>query len=183
MNEEPSRLTPAEQYAWRNFVRLQSKLIGRLSRDLQTESNLSAADYTVLVNLTELPEGRLRFLDLARAVEWEKSRMSHHLARMTKRGLVTREACPEDGRGAFVVATPAGRKAIAAAAPRHAVAVRRLFIAPFTPQELNTFTELSKRLLEQLEQGPLQKDGFVPRRQQGQGSGQGLATRADWQRG
>ncbi|MFE3144346.1 hypothetical protein [Streptomyces scopuliridis] len=51
MNEEPSWLTPDEQHAWRNFVRLQSKLIGRISRDLQTESNLSTADYAVLVNL------------------------------------------------------------------------------------------------------------------------------------
>ncbi|MFE9889276.1 MarR family winged helix-turn-helix transcriptional regulator [Streptomyces scopuliridis] len=178
MNEEPSWLTPDEQHAWRTFVRLQSKLIGRISRDLQTESNLSTADYAVLVNLTEIPEGRLRFLDLARAVEWEKSRMSHHIARMAKRGLVTREPCPEDGRGAFVVATPAGREAIAAAAPRHAGAVRRLFIAPFTPQELYTFTELSKRLLEQLERDSLQ-DGFVPCRQQGQG----LTTRADWRQG
>ncbi|MFD3482603.1 MarR family winged helix-turn-helix transcriptional regulator [Streptomyces sp. NPDC058665] len=162
MTEEPSRLTPAEQHAWHNFVRLQSRLIGRLFRDLQTEFNLSAADYAVLLNLTEVPEGRLRFLDLARAVEWEKSRMSHHIARMTKRGLVTREPCPEDGRGAFVVATPAGREAIVAAAPLHAGAVRRLFITPFTAQELNTFSELSKRLLEQLEKDSLQggRGGF-----------------------
>ncbi|WP_381798855.1 MarR family winged helix-turn-helix transcriptional regulator [Streptomyces niveus] len=178
MTEEPSRLTPAEQHAWSNFVRLQSKLIGRLSHDLQTECNLSTADYAVLVNLTEVPGGRLRFLDLAKQVEWEKSRMSHHVARMTKRGLVTREPCPEDGRGAFVVATPAGRAAIAAAAPRHARAVRRLFIAPFTPQELNTFGELSKRLLEQLERDSLQ-DGFVLRRQQSHG----LETRPDWRQG
>ncbi|MER8069123.1 MarR family transcriptional regulator [Streptomyces sp. NPDC094034] len=178
MTEEPRGLSPAEQDAWRTFVRLQSKLIGRLSHDLKTECDLSTADYAVLVNLTEAPGGRLRFLDLAGAVEWEKSRMSHHVARMTKRGLVTREPCPEDGRGAFVAATPAGRAAIAAAAPRHARAVRRLFVGPFTPQELNMFSALAKRLLEQLERDSLQ-DGFVPRRRQSHG----LEARADRRQG
>jgi DNA-binding MarR family transcriptional regulator len=150
MNDEPQWLTPAEQDAWRSFVRLHDQLIGRLSRCLQAESNLSAADYGVLVNLTEVPEGRLRFLDLASAVEWEKSRMSHHIARMAKRGLVVREECAEDGRGAFVVITQAGRDAIAAAAPRHVEAVRRLFIDPLSEDELSTFAQLSKRLLERL---------------------------------
>ncbi|GAX56604.1 MarR family transcriptional regulator [Streptomyces olivochromogenes] len=36
---------------------------------------------------------------------------------MTKRGLVTREECPDGGRGAFVVATPAGYAAIEAPPP------------------------------------------------------------------
>ncbi len=150
MTEGPRWLTPTEQEAWRSFIRLHDQLVGRLSRELQTESNLSAADYGVLVNLTDVPDGRLRFLDLTNAVEWEKSRMSHHIARMAKRGLVVREECAEDGRGTFVAITPAGREAIAAAAPRHVEAVRRLFIEPLTEDELNTFTQLTKRLLDQM---------------------------------
>lgn len=71
---------------------------------------MSAAD-AVLVQLTDVPEGRQRFLDLTQALEWEKSRMSHHVGRMAKRGLVTRQECPEDGRGAFVVITDEGRAA------------------------------------------------------------------------
>lgn len=65
------------------------------------------------------PDGR-RHVDLARSLEWEKSRMSHQVSRTVKRGLVARRECPEDGRGAFVVITPEGREAIAGAAPRHA---------------------------------------------------------------
>ncbi|MFD8008125.1 MarR family winged helix-turn-helix transcriptional regulator [Streptomyces mirabilis] len=163
--KQPHWLTPDEQEAWRSFIRLQDKLIGRLARGLQTESKLSAADYTVLVNLTDAPAGRLRFLDLAKTVEWEKSRMSHHIARMTKRGLVTREECADDGRGAFVVITQTGRDAITTAAPLHVRAVRRLFIDPLTPEELITFAQLSKRLLEQLENGSSPEDGFTPRTQ------------------
>src|SRR5262245_29855360 len=112
MSETPRWLTPTEQRAWRSFIEMHLKLNGRLSRRLQAESGLSAADYAVLVALTDAPDGRLRFLELANAVEWEKSRMSHHVTRMAKRGLVARDDCAEDGRGAFMVITPAGREAI-----------------------------------------------------------------------
>jgi DNA-binding MarR family transcriptional regulator len=152
MNEEPRWLTATEQHAWRSFVRMQEKLTGRLGRQLQAESGLSAADYGVLVHLTEVPDGRLRFLELARAVEWEKSRMSHHIARMAGRGLVIREECPEDARGAFVVITDAGRAAIETAAPLHVEAVRELFLDHVTPAELRTLADISDRVVAKLDE-------------------------------
>ncbi|KRD04685.1 MULTISPECIES: MarR family winged helix-turn-helix transcriptional regulator [unclassified Streptomyces] len=151
MTETSRWLTDTEQHAWRSFVRLQDRLLGRLGREMQADSGLSSADYGVLVELTEVPEGRLRVLELARALEWEKSRMSHHLNRMAKRGLIVREDCPSDARGAFVAVTPAGREALAAAAPRHVEAVRRLFIDPLTPAELAMLAQISNRILDQLE--------------------------------
>jgi DNA-binding MarR family transcriptional regulator len=152
MDEMVRWLTPEEQRAWRGFVRLHERLGGRLSRLLQSESNLAAADFAVLVNLTDVPEGRQRYQDLARALEWEKSRMSHHIARMAGRGLVVREECPEDGRGAFVVITESGRAAIEAAAPRHVEAVRELFINHVTPAELRVLAEVSERVVGKLDE-------------------------------
>ncbi|KFF98332.1 MarR family transcriptional regulator [Streptomyces europaeiscabiei] len=152
MKETVRWLTPEEQHAWRSFVRLHEKLGGRLSRLLQSESNVSAADFGVLVTLTDVPEGRQRFQDLARELEWEKSRMSHHIARMVKRGLVVREECPEDGRGAFVVITQEGRAAIEAAAPLHVDAVRALFLDHVTPSELRTLGQISERVVAKLDE-------------------------------
>ncbi|MFJ8004023.1 MarR family winged helix-turn-helix transcriptional regulator [Streptomyces fagopyri] len=151
MSVEPPWLSAAEQQAWRSFIRMRDKLTGRLTRELQAESGLSAADYAVLVELTDAPEGRLPVLTLAKAVEWEKSRMSHHVDRMAKRGLAVREECAEDRRVAFVAITPTGREAIEAAAPRHVEAVRRLAIAPLTPAELAMLGQISDRILEHLE--------------------------------
>lgn len=131
---------------------LQDKLVDRLGREVQAESGLSSADYGALVHLTEAPEGRLRVLEPARAVEWEKSRMSHHINRMTKRGLVVREDCPTDARVAFAAVTPAGREALATAAPRHVDAVRRLFIDPLSPAELAMLAQISDLVLEGLEE-------------------------------
>ncbi|MFI7316141.1 MarR family winged helix-turn-helix transcriptional regulator [Streptomyces venezuelae] len=151
MTDGVNWLTAEEQHAWRSFVRLHERLIGRLAHLLQTESNLASADYAVLVNLTDVPEGRQRYQDLARALEWEKSRMSHHIARMIKRGLVVREECAEDGRGAFAVITEAGREAIAAAAPLHVQAVRSLFLDHLTEAELRTLADVSVRVVEKLD--------------------------------
>ncbi len=154
MDETVRWLTPEEQHAWRSFIRLHDKLRGRLSRSLQAESNVSATDFAVLVELTDVPDGRRRFQELARALEWEKSRMSHHIARMVKRGLVVREECPEDGRGAFVVITDEGRAMIETAAPRHVEAVRELFLDHVTPAELRTLAQVSERVVEKLDENP-----------------------------
>ncbi|CAL9325238.1 MarR family winged helix-turn-helix transcriptional regulator [Streptomyces sp. SudanB52_2052] len=152
MDETVRWLTPEEQRAWRGFIRLQERLGGRLGRRLQSESKLSPADFAVLVHLTDTPDGRQRYQDLARALEWEKSRMSHHIARMAGRGMVVREECPEDGRGAFVVITEAGRAAIEAAAPRHVEAVRELFMDHVTPAELRVLAEISERVVSKLDE-------------------------------
>jgi DNA-binding MarR family transcriptional regulator len=151
MAEAVRWLTPEEQHAWRGFVRLHERLGGRLARLLQTESNISGADFTVLVQLTDVPDGRRRFQDLAQALEWEKSRMSHHLTRMAKRGLVVREECPDDGRGAFIVITDAGRALLTAAAPLHVEAVRALFLDHVTPAELRVLAQISDRVVASLD--------------------------------
>lgn len=154
MSAAPRWLTPEQKAAWDSFIRMQEKLIGRLSRRVQADSGMSASDYIVLVSLTERGGGRMRFLDLAKLVEWEKSRMSHQVGRMAKRGLVAREECPEDGRGAFVVATPAGYRAIEDAAPMHVEHVRRLFIDALTQEELDTLARISNRVLAHMAEQP-----------------------------
>jgi len=118
-------LSDAEQRAWRGLIQMTAQLQARLGRQLAT-SGLSLADYDVLVPLSEAPEGRLRMFEVAGHLNWEQSRLSHHLARMQRRGLVAREDCADDRRGAFVVLTEQGRTAIERAAPGHVEAVRGL---------------------------------------------------------
>ncbi|XKK38124.1 MarR family winged helix-turn-helix transcriptional regulator [Nocardiopsis sp. ARC36] len=154
MNETPRWLEAEEKAAWDSFIRMQETLIGRLSRLLQADSGMSASDYIVLVSLTGTSEGKMRLLELANLVNWEKSRMSHQVRRMAERGLVAREECPDDARGAFVVATPAGHKAIEDAAPLHVEHVRRLFVDALTPNQLSTFARLSQRVSDHMEKQP-----------------------------
>ena len=152
--QTPLWLGPAEQHAWRSFIRVHQKLSAALVRDLQAHSKLSGADFEILVALTDAPDGRQRFQELAKAVDWEQSRLSHQITRMIKRGLVAREECAEDGRGVFVVLTPAGRKVITAAAPHHVATVRRLVIDALSPDELATLGQISQRIIDQLDNEP-----------------------------
>jgi DNA-binding MarR family transcriptional regulator len=117
-------LTEEEQLAWRGLLQMTSQLNARMNRQLQDDYGLSLTDYEVLVVLSEAPEGRRRVFELADALAWEQSRVSHQLARMQRRGLVAREECPTDARGAFAVLTGTGRAAIERAAPAHVEMVR-----------------------------------------------------------
>ena len=121
-------LDPHEQAVWRQWLFSQRHLMVQLTRSLAEESGLSMPDYEVLVMLTDTPEGRVRMAALADLLEWERSRLSHHIRRMEARGLVERRECQEDGRGAFVGITPLGQRTIERAAPGHVSAVRRHFI-------------------------------------------------------
>ena len=144
-------LDDAEAQAWRGLQLMQLQLTAALSRELSEQTGLSYRDYLVLVVLTDQPDGRMRAFELGRELGWEKSRLSHHISRMVDRGLVERQKCSEDRRGAHVTVTPAGRKAIEAAAPTHVAGVRRRFVEHLTPEQLQVLTEISERVLAGLE--------------------------------
>jgi DNA-binding MarR family transcriptional regulator len=152
--DEPRWLDEREARAWRGYTRMRAQLEGRLSRELGRHSGLSDPDYSVLVNLSEAPEGRLRAFELGRALQWEKSRVSHHLKRMEKRQLVSRESCESDARGSFVVITPEGRAAIEAAAPAHVEDVRRYLIDLLSLEQLDVLGDITETVLSHLEGDP-----------------------------
>lgn len=146
-------LSDDEQRLWRAWLALGSGLSAALHRDLQATSGLSLPDFDVLVRLTDAADGRVRVSELARLLDWERSRLSHHVTRMERRGLVVRDDCVDDGRGAFVVVTAAGRAAIEDAAPHHVRTVRRLFLDELRPEEVGPLTEVVDRLLARVTAG------------------------------
>jgi DNA-binding MarR family transcriptional regulator len=148
---DPRWLDEREQRAWRAYLAMQSRLQARLNRQLQSDADLSLADFDVLVALTDRPDVQARVLELAEALQWEKSRLSHHLARMQRRGLIERQECPEDGRGAFVVLTDEGRAAIERAAPAHVDTVRALVFDGLDPDQVDTLADIAKSVLNRID--------------------------------
>ena len=144
-------LDEREERAWRALQFMAMRLDARLASELAAVSDLSYSDYTVLVALTDRPEGRMRPFELAATLGWEKSRVSHQVARMVDRGLVAKDKCGDDRRGAFVVATDRGLAAIEAAAPHHVETVRRLFVDPLTPDELDALGIAAQKVLDAME--------------------------------
>jgi len=144
-------LTPAEDRAWRGYRRMRGLLDLRLARDLVGDSGLSEPDYDVLSTLGETAGNRMRLTELAAHMLWSNSRLSHHIARMEQRGLVSRDPCADDGRGSMVTLTPAGLAAIGAAAPRHVASVREHFIDLLTEDDLTTLAKITERVATKLQ--------------------------------
>lgn len=140
-------LSDTEQRTWRRWLALNAQLPALLHRELQRDSELSLPDFDVLVQLTDDEHGRARIAQLAEALQWERSRLSHHVARMARRGLVEKEECLDDGRGSFVVLTADGRTAIERAAPAHVRTVRRAFFDVLTPDEVELLGAISEKVL------------------------------------
>src|SRR5687767_13264716 len=140
-------LNEREERAWRALQFMQMRLEGELARQLAADSGLSYPDYVVLVALTDRSDGRMRLFELAGVLGWEKSRLSHHISRMADRGLVAKKRCDADRRGAYVVITTRGRNEIAAAAPGHVAAVRRLFVDRLTPRQLDAVGDAAEAVL------------------------------------
>ena len=146
MKTETPWLSAQEEHLWRAWTQLNAELSATLQREMQNDAKLSLSDYEVLVHLTDSPEGRVRVSDLARLLQWERSRVSHHLTRMERRGLVERSECAEDGRGAFIAVTTTGRTANEQAAPGHVAAVRRLVFDALSADEVRTLSTLVDKL-------------------------------------
>jgi DNA-binding MarR family transcriptional regulator len=104
----------------------------------------------VLLALSEAPGERLRSSELATEIAWERSRLSHHLGRMERRGLIRREECASDSRGAEVVLTTDGAAAFRQATVPHLRAVRELFVDAFTPGQLDAIASIAAVLREHL---------------------------------
>ena len=147
MVADPPWITEEEQRIWRRWLLVQNRLAAALNRQLQADSGLSLQDFDVLARLTDEAAGKIRITELAAALDLERSRLSHHIKRMEKRGLIEREECPDDGRGAFMVLTDTGRAAIEAAAPAHVRLVRRTVLDPLAAEELHTQDTINGKLL------------------------------------
>src|ERR1700682_5875005 len=148
---KPRWLDEREARLWRTWLRLNQELPSALEEQISREAGLSGADYAVLVPLSESPDGMLRARELGREILWDRSRLSHHISRMEKRGLVVREECAEDARGAMVRLTDTGRAAIEGAAPGHVAATRRYFFDLLSDDEVDMLTAVFDRILGNLD--------------------------------
>ncbi|MEU7923717.1 MarR family transcriptional regulator [Micromonospora sp. NPDC049801] len=142
--------TAEELRIWRDFVETTEALTSRVGSRLQVDSSLSPGDYAVLLALSEAKERRMRSSALAAQIGWERSRLSHHLGRMERRGLIRREECATVPRGAEVILTPAGAAAFQRATYPHLRTIRELFVDALTPDQLRAAGDIARALREHL---------------------------------
>lgn len=145
-------LTDHEQRVWRQWLAVNSDLPAYLGQRLQQEFGISHQDYTIFVTLSEAGTPAVRISALADLVGWERSRLSHHLTRMEKRGLVERRECTEDGRGAYVMLTDSGRSTLEEAAPMHVESVRAAMFDRLDAADLAALDRITSKIISGLEE-------------------------------
>ncbi|MFG2046673.1 MarR family winged helix-turn-helix transcriptional regulator [Micromonospora sp. NPDC048935] len=143
--------TAQELRIWRDFIETTAALGSRLESRLQGDSSLSTGDYAVLLALSEAPEQAMRSSALASHIGWERSRLSHHLGRMERRGLIRRQECATVPRGAEVLLTTAGAEAFGKATFPHLRAIRELFVDALTPDQIGAAGEIAAALRARLD--------------------------------
>jgi DNA-binding MarR family transcriptional regulator len=146
--QRSARRTPTrdELAAWREYVEVAEEMNRAVSAAMQQRSGISSGDYSVLLALSEAGDHRLRSSALADAMGWERSRLSHHLGRMEKRGLVRRERCGSDSRGAEVVITADGASVFRTASAAHFRVIRRFFVDGLSEGEVEGIRTASASL-------------------------------------
>jgi DNA-binding MarR family transcriptional regulator len=151
---ERRRMTSDELAIWRSLIDTTAELRRILGAQLLQETTLSPADYHVLLALSEAQGRRLRSSELAATIDWERSRLSHHLARMERRGLIRRDDCATDNRGAEVLLTDEGATLFRGATAPHMRAVKKHFADALTPDQFEALADILRVLREHLHPDP-----------------------------
>jgi DNA-binding MarR family transcriptional regulator len=123
---------------WRAFVRAQAQVSRRLDEDLRVEHGLSLQEYVALLFLAEAPERRLRMGRLADSLSLSKSGATRLIDRLVGDGLVCRESCTSDARGAEAKLTDRGLERLRTAAPTHLRGIKDYFLSALGGDDLET---------------------------------------------
>ncbi|MFD9704473.1 MarR family winged helix-turn-helix transcriptional regulator [Lentzea sp. NPDC059081] len=150
-SKDPRWLTAEQRLAWLDMVRVLTRLPATLDAQLERDAGLSFFEYHVLSMLSETPCGALRLSRLAQLTSSSLSRLSNVVKRLESRGLLRREADPDDGRASRAVLTDEGLAAVERAAPGHVTTVRELVVDALDPAQLDQLHGAYERILEHLD--------------------------------
>lgn len=139
---EPRWLTANQQLAWRNLLEGHELLMSQLDKELRAAHGIGMPEYELLVRLSEQPEHSMRMAQLADEVGMSRSRLTHIVARMENRGLLSRGAIAEDGRGVICRMTEAGWQLLQTSAPTHVEGVRNHLVDLLHEDEVETMKNI-----------------------------------------
>jgi MarR family 2-MHQ and catechol resistance regulon transcriptional repressor len=102
---------------------------------LERQCELAGQDFEILIRLARTPGGRLRMSDLAAQTALTPSGLTRAVDRLSDAGLVNRQACPEDRRGAFAALTESGEERMRQALDIHRTQLSELLDGALHPDE------------------------------------------------
>jgi DNA-binding MarR family transcriptional regulator len=135
-----------EELVWRNLMQLVFNLPRELGDDLQRSCGLSSTDYSVLMHLSEAPDGQLYMSELASRTNLSPSRITRVIDDMARIGLVERRPGSLDARNTFAALTKAGLASLRRAWPHHLRSVRRRAFDHLTQEDVRLLGPILQRL-------------------------------------
>jgi DNA-binding MarR family transcriptional regulator len=142
-----AQLDERELRAWRGLLRVHASLSKALDAQLEAEHGLPLTSYEVLKYLGDAEDHKMRMCDLASSVILSRSGLTRLVDRMEREGLLRRESCASDARGAFAKLTPEGRQKLEAARATHLAGVRSLFLEHLDGEQLELLAAVWDRVL------------------------------------
>lgn len=145
--EATGALDDRELRAWRGLLRVHASLSKALDQQLEREHGLPLTSYEVLLYLADADGQKMRMCDLAASVILSRSGLTRLVDRLERDGLLVRESCASDARGAFAKLTPAGEEKLVAARVTHLAGVRSLFLGHLSSEEQDVLAGIWARVL------------------------------------
>ena len=145
--EQPAIRGTTYTGAWSGFLRTHATVVRKLDAELKDAHGLPLSSYEVLLRLSSAPGYRMRMGELAESLLLSLSGVSRLISGLESEGLVWREPCPKDRRGAYAVLTEAGRDRLGQAHPTHLAGVHKHFLEHFSEEELKAMAQCWRRVL------------------------------------
>lgn len=143
LSAQDPRLEP-----WRAFLQAHARVTRRLDDELRAEHDLSLAEYDALLTIADAPDRRIRMRQLADRVILSKSGVTRLIDRLVLDGLVQRDACLSDARGAEAVLTPAGLDRLRRASRTHLRGIDEHFLSALDAADLSAIQRSMRAVAE-----------------------------------
>jgi DNA-binding MarR family transcriptional regulator len=137
-------LTRKQFEAWRGFRFMVEETSLSVSRKLFSSTGMSGGQFGILTILVEAPLHLMRQQELADAMRWDRTRLSHQLKRMEARGWIKRKKT--DKGATLVTLAEAGRQEQHRAAPVLSKIVEERFFNRLTRAQLTMLDEIRSAL-------------------------------------
>jgi DNA-binding MarR family transcriptional regulator len=146
MGAVPRPPSPQTVAAWARLVRVQQHVLAAVEADLKAEGFPPLAWYDALLELSRAANGRMRQVELEKAMLLPQYSTSRLTERLTRAGLVVREVCPMDRRGQFIAITAEGRAMRERMWEAYAAAIERHVGTKFSNEDAGRLCELLDKL-------------------------------------
>jgi DNA-binding MarR family transcriptional regulator len=138
--------SPETVTAWARLLRARQHLLAAVEADLKAEGFPPLAWYDALLELSRAANGRLRPVEIEKAMLLPQYGTSRLVERLARARLVVREVCPMDRRGQFVAITAEGRALQQRMWDAYAAAIERHLGARLSHQDAGRLCELLGKL-------------------------------------